>query len=274
MAIALNEIHAEHGVDLRLHPGAVQAVRKAAIEAKILLSTEPVAHFNIELPNGDRYQRGDSPRGFRVAHRAGCSSARPARASRHWPTPASRRSRLTKWLLVGGSTRIPAVASTCCDLFHLARRAARNRNIELNPDEVVALGAAVAGRHSGRLIEEHRKDAIAGRDAALAGIEALGGTVARIIQRQLDESPPPPPSTLPTGVDGQANVAIHVRAGRTRTGRRLPLACPLRPQGQFADERLFGLAAAHRSQISIGRRRHFARERTRAAQRIGRGRLK
>ena len=33
MAIALNEIHAEHGVDLRLHPGAVQAVRKAAIEA-------------------------------------------------------------------------------------------------------------------------------------------------------------------------------------------------------------------------------------------------
>ena len=57
LAIALNEIHAEHGVDLRLHPGAVQAVRKAAIEAKILLSTEPVAHFDIELPNGDRYQR-------------------------------------------------------------------------------------------------------------------------------------------------------------------------------------------------------------------------
>ena len=56
LAIALDEIHAEHGVDLRLHPGAVQAVRKAAIEAKIRLSTEQVAHFDIELPNGDRYQ--------------------------------------------------------------------------------------------------------------------------------------------------------------------------------------------------------------------------
>src|SRR5882672_8660202 len=57
VAIALDEIHVEHGVDLRAHPGAVQAVRKAAIEAKILLSIAPAAHFDIELPNGDRYQR-------------------------------------------------------------------------------------------------------------------------------------------------------------------------------------------------------------------------
>ena len=57
LAIALDEIHAEHGVDLRGHPGAVQALRKAAIDAKISLSTEPSASFDIELPNGDRYQR-------------------------------------------------------------------------------------------------------------------------------------------------------------------------------------------------------------------------
>ena len=57
LAIALDEIHAEHGVDLRKHPGAVQALRKAAIDAKIRLSTEASAHFDIELPNGDRYQR-------------------------------------------------------------------------------------------------------------------------------------------------------------------------------------------------------------------------
>src|ERR1039458_444810 len=57
LAIALDEILAEHGVDLRLHAGAVQAVRKAAIEIKIQLSTEAAAHFDIELPNGDRYQR-------------------------------------------------------------------------------------------------------------------------------------------------------------------------------------------------------------------------
>ena len=57
LAIALDEIYAEHGVDLRTHPGAVQALRKAAIDAKITLSTEQVAKFDIELPNGDRYQR-------------------------------------------------------------------------------------------------------------------------------------------------------------------------------------------------------------------------
>src|SRR3984885_11489588 len=57
LAIALDEIHAEHGVNLREHPGAVQAVRKAAIDAKILLSSAQSAQFDIELPNGDRYQR-------------------------------------------------------------------------------------------------------------------------------------------------------------------------------------------------------------------------
>ena len=57
LAIALDEIHVEHGVDLRAHPGAVQALRKAAIDAKIRLSTEPAAHFDMELPNGERYQR-------------------------------------------------------------------------------------------------------------------------------------------------------------------------------------------------------------------------
>src|SRR6202142_4336659 len=57
IAIALDEIHAEHGVDLRMHPSAVQALRKAAIDAKIQLSSELAAHFDIELPNRDRYQR-------------------------------------------------------------------------------------------------------------------------------------------------------------------------------------------------------------------------
>src|ERR1700723_3365356 len=42
LAIALDEIHSEHGVDLRTHPGAVQAIRKAVIEAKIALSSQPL----------------------------------------------------------------------------------------------------------------------------------------------------------------------------------------------------------------------------------------
>src|SRR5271163_3505777 len=61
LAVALDEIRNEHGVDLRQQPDAIQALRKAVIEAKIALSSEPAAKLDIELPakNGvaGRYQR-------------------------------------------------------------------------------------------------------------------------------------------------------------------------------------------------------------------------
>jgi molecular chaperone DnaK (HSP70) len=108
LAIALDEIHAEHGVDLRAHPSAVQALRKAAIEAKIRLSSEPTASFNIELPNGDRYQR-EIPRDVFelliepvLARTAGpCKQA----LSDAGVTPEQ----IDEVVLVGGSSRIPAV---------------------------------------------------------------------------------------------------------------------------------------------------------------------
>ena len=141
LAIALDEIHAEHGVDLRLHPGAVQAVRKAAIEAKIRLSTEQAAYFDIELPNGDRYQR-EIPRDVFelliepvLARTSGPCKQALADAG---ITPEQ----IDEVVLVGGSTRIPAVRELVDELFHLSARG-KKPHIELNPDEVVALGAAV-----------------------------------------------------------------------------------------------------------------------------------
>jgi len=122
MAIALNEIHAEHGVDLRLHPGAVQAVRKAAIEAKILLSTEMMARFDIELPNGDRYQREIPREVFELliepvlARTAGPCKQALADAG---IIPEQ----IDEVVLVGGSTRIPAVRLLVDELFHLRPRA-------------------------------------------------------------------------------------------------------------------------------------------------------
>ncbi len=121
LAIALDEIYAEHGVDLRAHPGAVQAVRKAAIEAKIKLSTEGAAQFDIELPNGDRYQREISRAGFELliepvlARTAGpCKQALIDAGI----TPEQ----VDEVVLVGGSTRIPAVRQLVDDLFHLSAR--------------------------------------------------------------------------------------------------------------------------------------------------------
>jgi Fe-S protein assembly chaperone HscA len=210
LTIALDEIHAEHGVDLRQHPGAVQALRKAAIDAKIQLSYQPTATFNIELPNGDRYQR-EIPREVYedliqpVLQR----TAGPCRQA--MLDAGVLPEQIDEVVLVGGSTRIPAVQQLVEDLFHLSARG-RKPHTDLNPDEVVALGAAV------------QADILAGASKATEelllldvtplslGIEALGGTVAKIIQRN-STIPASATEHFTTGMDGQANVAIHVVQG-------------------------------------------------------------
>jgi molecular chaperone DnaK len=218
LAIALDEIHAEHGVDLRGHPGAVQALRKAAIEAKIQLSTEPAAHFDIELPNGDRYQREISRAVFELLIEP--VLARTAGPCKQALADAGiTLEQIDEVVLVGGSTRIPAVRELVDELFKLRPRGKRP-HIELNPDEVVALGAAVqadilagASKTTGEML-------LLDVTPLSLGIEALGGTVARIIQRN-STIPASATEHFTTGVDGQTNVAIHVVQGE----RELAVDC-------------------------------------------------
>jgi Fe-S protein assembly chaperone HscA len=210
MAIALDEIHAEHGVDMRAHPSAVQAVRKAVIEVKIKLSTEAIAHFDIELPNGDRYQREIPREVFEqliepvLERTAGPCKRAMADAG---ITPEE----IDEVVLVGGSTRIPAVRQLVDDLFHLAARG-KKPHTELNPDEVVALGAAVQAAILAGSSKSTDELLLLDVTPLSLGIEALGGTVARIIQRN-STIPASATEFFTTGVDGQANVAIHVVQG-------------------------------------------------------------
>ena len=210
LAIALDEINAEHGIDLRQHPSAVQAVRKAAIEAKIQLSSEPSASFDIELPNGDRYQRV-IPRDVYelmiepiLERTAGPCKQALADAG---ITPES----IDEVVMVGGSTRIPAVRQLVDDLFHLAPRG-KKPHVELNPDEVVALGAAVQADILAGASKTTEEILLLDVTPLSLGIEALGGTVARIIQRN-STIPASATEHFTTGVDGQTNVAIHVVQG-------------------------------------------------------------
>jgi Fe-S protein assembly chaperone HscA len=210
LAIALDEIFSEHGVDLRSSPGAVQALRKAAIEAKIRLSTEQSASFDIELPNGDRYQR-EIPRNVfemlieTVLERTTgpCKQA----LTDAGVTPED----IDEVVLVGGSTRIPAVRKLVDDLFHLSARG-KTPHVELNPDEVVALGAAVQADILAGASKSTEEMLLLDVTPLSLGIEALGGTVARIIQRN-STIPASATEHFTTGVDGQTNVAIHVVQG-------------------------------------------------------------
>jgi len=210
LAIALDEIYSEHGVDLRAHPGAVQALRKAAIDAKIALSTEQAARFDIELPNGDRYQREIPREVFEIMIEPVLN--RTVGPCKQALTDAGiTPEQIDEVVLVGGSTRIPAVRQLVDDLFHLSARSKRP-HIELNPDEVVALGAAVQADILAGASKSTEELLLLDVTPLSLGIEALGGTVARIIQRN-STIPASATEHFTTGVEGQTNVAIHVVQG-------------------------------------------------------------
>jgi Fe-S protein assembly chaperone HscA len=210
LTIALDEIHSEHGVNLREHPGAVQALRKAAIDAKVRLSSKQSAAFDVELPNGDRYQR-EIPRAVFEVLIEPVLSRTVGRCKQAMTDAGINPEQIDEVVLVGGSTRIPAVRQLVDDIFNLNARG-KKPHTDLNPDEVVAMGAAVqAGILAGA--SNTTEDMLLLDVTPLSlGIEALGGVTAKIIQRN---------STIPasavehftTGVDGQTNVAIHVLQG-------------------------------------------------------------
>ena len=210
LAIALDEIYAEHGVDLRSHPGAVQALRKAAIDAKITLSSEDVARFDIELPNGDRYQR-EIPRDVFEMLIEPVLERTAGPCKQALADAGITAEQIDEVVLVGGSTRIPAVRQLVDDLFKLAARG-KKPHIELNPDEVVALGAAVQADILAGASKTTEEMLLLDVTPLSLGIEALGGTVARIIQRN-STIPASATEHFTTGVEGQTNVAIHVVQG-------------------------------------------------------------
>ncbi len=210
MAIALEDIRGDSGVDVRTSGEAVQAVRKAVIEAKIALSSEQIARLSVQLPGGGEYHRELTRDQFEqligpVVERT-LVSVRQALTDAQLDVGA-----IDEVVMVGGTTRIPLVQRLVGELFGLEARG-RVLHTELNPDEVVALGAAV------------QANILAGGSAATEnmllldvtplslGIEALGGVVARIIHRN-STIPASETEHFTTGVDGQLNVAIHVVQG-------------------------------------------------------------
>ncbi len=210
LAIALDEIRNDYGIDLRPHADAVQALRKAVIEAKIELSFKDTTHFDIELPNGTRYQR-EIPRAVFEDLIKPILERTAVPCKQVIADAGINPEEIGEVVLVGGSTRIPAVRRQVDAIFHLSTRG-KKPHTELNPDEVVALGAAVQAEILGGSAKSTEDMLLLDVTPLSLGIEALGGVVARIIPRN-STIPASATEHFTTGVDGQTNVAIHVLQG-------------------------------------------------------------
>src|SRR5580698_4531878 len=210
LAIALDEIETEEKISARQQPELVQALRKAVIDAKIALSSSDSVRIEVPLPNGKRHRREITrsqleeliepilQRTVEPCHQALCDAGLNA-------------AEIGEVVLVGGSTRIPRVQQLVSSIFDLPARS-KHPHTELNPDEVVALGAAVqANILSGGSAATEEMLLLDVTPLSL-GIEALGGVVAKIIQRN-STIPASATEHFTTGVDGQTNVAIHVLQG-------------------------------------------------------------
>jgi molecular chaperone DnaK (HSP70) len=205
ITIALDDIQGDLGVDVQRNAEIVQAIRKAVIDAKIALSSADATTIDIELPNGKRYQREITRAQFEnliqpVIER----TVAPVKQAMKDAGLAA--TQIDEAVLVGGSTRIPRVRQLVEELFR------RKPHCDLNPDEVVALGAAVQANILGGRSEATKEMLLLDVTPLSLGIEALGGVVAKIIHRN-STIPASATEHFTTGVEGQTNVAIHVLQG-------------------------------------------------------------
>ncbi|MFM2126024.1 MAG: Fe-S protein assembly chaperone HscA, partial [Acidobacteriota bacterium] len=201
LRIALEDIQSEWGEDVSTKQDAVQLLRRAVIQAKEALSFAPAA--TIDLQYGDRtYQREINLEIFnRLIEPIVERTLAPCRAciADAGVTPEQ----IDEVVMVGGSTRIPLVRSAVERLFK------KRPHTELNPDEVVALGAAVQAG----ILGGHVDDALLLDVTPLSlGIETMGGLVSKLIHRN-STIPASETELFTTGVDGQTNVLIHVVQG-------------------------------------------------------------
>jgi len=205
IAIALDDIQGDLGVDVRRSGEAVQTIRKAVIDAKIALSSQDETVLDVDLPNGKRYQRKITrPQYEQLIRPVIDRTVGPVRQAMKDAglTPQQ----IDEAVLVGGSTRIPLVRRLVEEQFQ------RTPHADLNPDEVVALGAAVQANILGGGSEATKEMLLLDVTPLSLGIESLGGGVVKIIHRN-STIPESATEHFTTGVEGQTSVAIHVVQG-------------------------------------------------------------
>ncbi|MDJ0690541.1 MAG: molecular chaperone DnaK [Xenococcaceae cyanobacterium MO_188.B32] len=229
----IKAFYTQEKIDLRTDKMAIQRLREAAEKAKIELSTAPTTSINLPFITAD--ETGPKHLEMELSRAKFEELTRELIQKTLEPVKQSLKDaeltpeEIDRIILVGGSTRIPAVQQAIKTLF---KQIQIDRSV--NPDEAVALGAAIQGGVLGGEVEDILLLDIT---PLSLGIETLGEVFTKIIERNTTV-PTSKSQVFSTATDGQTSVEIHVLQGERALakdnkslGKFLLTGIPVAPRG-------------------------------------------